>query len=247
MDNWLKTGDSLRVLMNEYGTNNISSHDQLHEPTRANRLPKASSFSPATFGGLITHQAHQQQLSSRSNFELFTDAQLLQNALRNERNLNLNLLPMHQQNQQQRNAFSQQSMPSSVDFLRRSVRMRYNQKSLDGGPPKKKLKTQNTSLASVLISSKAELMAGFPLPSLSESSSNNTYKPVRLVALQNRWDRLECESDTIDHDTDASQEAVVKECFLRQLYRYRADHLKQRCSNSSSKNNSMQSNIRGYM
>ena len=90
--------------------------------------------------------------------------------------------------------------------------------------------------APVFVSTRAEVKSGFPLPSTTveqntEKGSTNSKKrntELFLQSMRTKWDCLECESDAIEHETDAEQEAIVKECFLRWLHRYSADHLRQR-------------------
>ena len=91
--------------------------------------------------------------------------------------------------------------------------------------------------APVFVSTQSEILSSFPLPASTtmEQNTKNSSKNSRkrkpehfMQAMQAKWDRLECESDAMEHETDAEQEAIVKECFLRWLHRYSADHLRQR-------------------
>ena len=106
-----------------------------------------------------------------------------------------------------------------------------------------------SNTAPVFVETTAEVKSTFPLP-LTKVDTRNTnqhnnnhpskHKKKRKLMLfeqmQTKWDRLECESDAMEHETDADQEAIVKECFLRSLHRYNADHLRQRLLRGSTAN-----------
>lgn len=199
------------------------------------------------------HGANTTPCSSATNLRMLRDALLLQDAVNSKRgdNSGFDLLQLQQHQRELVSGAVMSSSPKSdilpgPSLFAQSLRGKKQRppssiNTAAEGPLKKKLKTgagvaaeqqegnlessAGTTGTSVFVETTAEIKSSFPLPSTTEQKRK---KKIVLKQLRAKWDRLECESDAVEHDTDAAQEALVKECFLRSLHRYNSEHLRQR-------------------
>jgi len=197
-------------------------------------LPKPSipSYSLGNYGGLLAAAAPP-GISTTSNLQMLRDALLFQDAVNGKRGASgrFGLEHLHHHQQQ----LPKINLPSGPSLFTQVLRgKKHAIKTAMEGPLKKKLKTDASSAvkqqqesSTVWVKNPSEIKSSFPLPSTTEKKHHKKKKIV-LKEMQAKWDRLECESDAVEHDTDAAQEALVKECFLRSLHRYNLEHLRQR-------------------